>query len=97
MDHIIYGQGDQSVRKDKVALVVYDRAKRYLDSFAAVTNDTPSTKQALIEFYGGNSKPKQMYSDNAPELVKACTELEYPHDTNTPHRPQSNGVCEVHV
>ncbi len=38
--------------------------------------------------------PKKIYSDNAPELVKACSELEYPHDTNTPHRPQSNDVCE---
>ena len=94
MDHIIYSQGDQSVKKDRVALVLYDRATHWLDSIPSVANDTIFTKQCLIEFYVGDSKPKKIYSDNAPELVKACTELEYPHDTNTPHRPQSNGVCE---
>ena len=94
MDHIIYGEGDQSQRKCKAALVCYERATHWLDSFPAVTNDTMCTKQALIEFYGGTLKPKKMYSDNAPELLKACSELEYPHDTSTPHRPQSNGVSE---
>ena len=94
MDHIIYGEGDQSQRKCKVALICYDRATHWLDSFPAVTNDTMCTKQALVEFYGGTLKPKKMYSDNAPELLKACSELEYPHDTSTPHTPQSNGVSE---
>ena len=71
-----------------------DRATRWLDSFPAVTNDTDCTKHALQEFYGGDSQPKKIYSDNAPELLKACNELGYPHDTSTPHRPQSNGVGE---
>ena len=89
MDHIIYSPGDHSVRKDRVALVYYDRSTHWLDSYLAVTNDTESTTHALQEFFGGDSQPKKMYSDNAPELLKACSELGYPHDTCTPHRPQS--------
>ena len=78
MDHIIYSPGDHSVRKDRVALVCYDRATHWLDSFPAVANDTDCTKHALQEFYGGDSQPKKIYSDNAPELLKACNELGYP-------------------
>jgi hypothetical protein len=63
MDHIIYSQGNQSVRKDRVALVLYDRATHCLDSIPSVNNDATCTKHCLIEFY-------------RPELVKACTELE---------------------
>ncbi len=37
MDHIIYGEGDQSQRKCKVALVCYDRATHWLGSFPTVT------------------------------------------------------------
>ena len=37
---------------------------------------------------------REIYFENAPEFLKACNELGYPHDTSTPHRPQSNGVGE---
>ncbi len=97
MDHIIFGEGDQSQRKCKVALVCYDRATHWLDSFPAVTNDTTCAKQALIEFYGGTLKPQKVYNDNSLELLKACSEPEYPHDTSTLHTPQSNGVSERSV
>ena len=59
MDHIIYSQGDQLVGKDRVALVLYDRATHWLDSTPSVTNDTTCTKHCWTEFYGGNSKPKK--------------------------------------
>ena len=35
-----------------------------------------------------------MYTDNAPELIKACRDLGYNHDKSTPYRHESNATCE---
>ena len=32
--------------------------------------------------------------DNAEEFIKACTELNWTHDTNTPHRSDTGVVIE---
>ena len=37
---------------------------------------------------------KYCYSDNSEEIDKALKELDIPHDTSKPHRPQTNAVAE---
>ena len=39
-------------------------------------------------------KPKHVYLDNAPELIKAMEELQWAFYTSTPHRPETNGAAE---
>ena len=48
---------------------------------------------ALQEFYGA-AKPDRMYTDNAPELIRACRDLGYNHDKSMPCRHESNATCE---
>ena len=38
-----------------------------------------------------------MFSDNAPELVKAAENLGWVHQTSTPHRPEGNSLTERRV
>ena len=51
----------------------------------------------MVHYFFGEVKPRRIWTDSAPELIKACTDLGYLHDTCTPHRPQSNGVAERQV
>ena len=92
-DHMIMGKEEQSVGKHTVALVVLDRATRFMGGYPAVTNSTQTTVSGLQSFYS-TVVPKLIYSDNSGELRKACDVLNYSQDTSTPHRPQSNGVAE---
>jgi hypothetical protein len=92
-DHVIMGKEEQSVGKHTVALVVLDRATRFMGGYPAVTNSTQTTVSGLQSFYS-TIVPKLIYSDNSGELRKACDVLNYSQDTSTPHRPQSNGVAE---
>eukprot|EP00972_Heterocapsa_arctica_P014789 2178327-Heterocapsa_arctica.AAC.1 len=49
--------------------------------------------QALRDFQGPDSF-KLISSDNAPELIRATTELCVPHHTGTSYRSTSNGRIE---
>eukprot|EP00972_Heterocapsa_arctica_P045661 6739655-Heterocapsa_arctica.AAC.1 len=49
--------------------------------------------QALRDFQGADSY-QLISSDNAPELVRAVTDLGIPHHTGTPYRSTSNGRIE---
>eukprot|EP00972_Heterocapsa_arctica_P114083 16440647-Heterocapsa_arctica.AAC.1 len=48
----------------------------------------------LRVFRGAKQKIKVMYTDNAPELVKAIALLKIRHDTSTPYRSTTNSVAE---
>ncbi len=71
----------------------FDRRCKFLYSYPGVRKDAEQTASALSSFFG-RERPKIIYSDNAKEIKRACEILSYPQDTSTPHRPQSNGVCE---
>ena len=93
-DHKILNDDDQSRSRDQITLVVQDRYSSWLQGYASETKNTNDTKKGLTQFSGPLTKIKHAYTDNSKELDKACDELEIPHDTSTPHRPQTNGVAE---
>ena len=39
-------------------------------------------------------QPKKIHTDTSKEFRKACQDLQWIHDTNTPHHPETNGVAE---
>ena len=75
-------------------MIVLDRYTRWLQSFASAKKDAKETAMALERFVGPQCKPQHVYTDNSGELLKAVKRLGWPHDTSTPHRPQTNGVVE---
>ena len=81
---------------ERDALVIVDRATSYIDCFPLMSRLSSDAYGALKEFYG-DVAPKRLYTDNAPELIRACKDLRYPHDKSTPHRHQSNAYCERSV
>eukprot|EP00972_Heterocapsa_arctica_P016898 2494882-Heterocapsa_arctica.AAC.1 len=55
---------------------------------------TDEAAVALERFQGARQKIKVMFTDNAPEMVKAISLLKARHDTSTPYRSTTNAVAE---
>ena len=96
-DHKILNDDDASRDADKVALIVLDRFTRWLQGHACRDKSTNEAVKYLKRFVGPQFKPEHIYTDNSKELILACKELNWPHDTSTPHRSETNGVIERHV
>ena len=65
-----------------------------MQAFPAKSKNHTETKKSFRRFLPPGVKPKYVYTDIAPELKPAFDELDYPADTETPHRPETNGVAE---
>ena len=91
----IVAQSDEAMglTGERDALAMVDQATVYTDCFPLMSRTTPDAHGAIKEFMG-DVVPKRIYTDNAPELIKACKQLRYPHDKSTPYRHQSNAYCE---
>ena len=96
-DYIV-AQSDESMglTGERDALAIVDRGTDYTDCFPLMSRNSSDAYGALKEFYG-DIVPARMYTDNAPELIRACTDLRWLHDKSTPHRHQSNAYCERSV
>ena len=69
-----------------------------LDGYRATLVETSWHKKLYLKrFVGPSFKPEHVFSDNSQELISACKELEWPHDTSTPRRSGTNGVIERQV
>ena len=78
---------------ERDALAIVDRYSDYKDCFPLMGRHAPDAQAALMEFFG-NSMPKFVYTDMAPELIKAVKDLCTPHGKSTPYRHTSNSYCE---
>ena len=86
---------DQSARGgERYALIIQDEYSKWIQAYATRTRSHEEVVMAFRRFMPLNSKPTHVYVDNAPELLKALEELNWNHDTSTPHRPETNGVAE---
>ena len=56
-----------------MAVVIYDRATKWLAAYPKATKTTYHTIEAFHHFAGPTDKIVSFYSDNAPELVAAAT------------------------
>ena len=97
-DHIIVGKNKVSRgnKGEKVGLLIYDVATHIQDIPALKNKNAQSTFTALMYFLGNHSG-KRIYSDNAGEIAVAAERMRMVHATSTPHKPQSNGLCENRV
>ena len=85
---------DPNFPSDTVAVVLFDRATRWLAVYPKSTKTTYHAIQALQHFAGPQDKIKSFYCDNAPELIAAATALHWRLSTATTGMPQTNGVAE---
>ena len=92
-DHIICGPNDTSRHGDTVSCVIHDRATKRIGNYPAKSKSAEATKEAFQKFLG-DVVPKKVYTDNSKEFEAALRDLHYPHETSTPHRPETNGIAE---
>ena len=93
-DHAILNEEDKSRTEDRNVCVILDRYTQWMQAYAAPTKSSYDNKKAFQRFLGPQTKPKHVYTDNSEEFKLSMTELEFSHDTSTPHRPQTNGIAE---
>ena len=93
-DHIIANSDEaMGLTGERNALAIVDRFSDYKDCFLLATKDAEDAYGALLEFFG-RSRPKYMWTDSAPELIRAISDMKVPHCKATPSRHQNNGYCE---
>ena len=88
---------DASREADRVAMIILDRYSRWLQGYACKSKSAAECIKYFKRFAGPQFKPEHVYSDNSKELISACSELGWAHDTSTPHRSETNGVIERSV
>ena len=84
------------IPEDREALVIRDR-------FTGITQAFPMKGKASeeivlsIKCFIGNRKVVLAFSDQAPQVVKACRELKIPLDTSVPGRKVTNSLAERNI
>ena len=91
---MIFNEDEYSRHGDKVSLVIQDRATIWRRSYGAKEKSAHEVTLAFNKQIGPKVKPQLVYSDGSKEIDKSMKTLEYPHDTSTPYRPQTNGIAE---
>ena len=94
-DHII-AHSDEALglTGERDALVVVDRYSEYVDCFPLMTKTADDAHGALLDFFG-RSRPKYMWTDSSPELIRAIKDMHVPHGKATASRHQNNGYCDA--
>ena len=78
-DHIIaHSDEAMGLTGEPDALVVVDRYSEYDDCFPLMTKTADDAHGALLDFFGRN-RPKYMWTDSSPELIRAIKDMNVPH------------------
>ena len=81
---------DASREADKVVMIILDRYSRWLQGYACKSKSAAECIKCFKRFVGPQFKHEHVYSDNSKELISACKELGWAHDTSTPHRSETS-------
>ena len=93
-DHLISkSDTDLGTHESKVAMVMLDHATNWTRIFPGAAKAADLAKRA-IEDFKGDDKVREIYTDNAPEIIKAVKELKLRHETSTPYRSTTNSKAE---
>ena len=57
-------------------------------------DDAQETASCLWRFLPPFQKPGRIFTDILKEFIRARQELQWTHDTNTPHRVETKGIAE---
>ena len=91
------GGDDSNFPTDTVAVVLFDRATRWLAVYPKAIKTAYHTIEAMQHFAGPKDHISSFYCDNAPELITSARACKWRLATATPGIPQTNGVAERSV
>ena len=82
-----------------VAFLLRDHATKFKQLYPAATKTAKECEIALERFQGPmfSDRILHLYTDGAPEIVKAGKNLRTCHDTGTPYRSATNGIAEREI
>ena len=93
-DHLVAQNGGmEGITGDFDALVVKDLYSK-VKVLLPVRNKTAEQAVRALRYFFGNNVVNSFYSDNAPELGRACTTLGTVHGKSRAGAPQNNSVIE---
>eukprot|EP00972_Heterocapsa_arctica_P014690 2163427-Heterocapsa_arctica.AAC.1 len=83
----------------QIGMVLFDRGAKFTKHSASARKTAKACEESLRLFQApiARDKLKLLYTDGAPEMIKAGQALKCNHDTSTPYRSAINGVAERRV
>ena len=94
-DHLISnGVLSNGIDGEAVGFLLRDHATKFRQLYHAATESAKECEIALKRFQGPmfSNRILHLYTDGAPEIVKAGKNLKTCHDTSTPYRSATNGI-----
>ena len=93
-DHMIAkNENSKGLNNACYAMVIGDNYTEWLE-FAAQGQRNSLEAYAALNRFANNTKVKEFYCDNAPELLQAAKTLKWVNPTSTPYRSTSNAKAE---
>ena len=83
---------------ERDALIVVDRYSGFIDAYPLMSKSAEDVHASLVDYFGSD-RPQNVYmwSDSAPELIKAVHKMGICHGKALPGRHQHNGWCEGQI
>ena len=89
---LVEASGDAE-NNDKYVMIIRDIYTGIIMGYPIGRKNTVTVINS-IKHFAGRRKIKQVYSDDAPEFINACSELKIPHDLSLPGKKQNNSLAE---
>ena len=99
-DHLISnGVQSNGIDGEAVGFLLGDHATKFKQLYPAATKTAKECEVAFKRFQGPMmfNRVIHLYTDGAPEVVKAGKNLRSCHDTGTPYRSATNGIAEREI
>ena len=94
-DYFVTIRKSKGAKQERAGLIMLDRGTGMRGAFPKGGKSTLETIKGFQQFWGSHkSRPKQLYCDNAPELIEAAKFLSWMIDHSLVEDPQSNGIVE---
>ena len=85
---LVEASGDAK-NNDKYVMIIQDIYTGIIMGYPIGRKNTVTVTNS-IKHFAGRRKIKQVYSDDAPEFINACSELKIPHDLSLPGKKLPN-------
>ena len=84
---------------EAVGFLLRDHATKFKQLYPAATKSAKECEIALKRFQGPRISDRitHLYTDGAPEILRAGKDLRTCHDTSTPYRSATNGLAEREI
>ena len=90
-DHIISrSKWSEGITGDLDAVLIYDRATRWVDSYPVRSKSADDAYNRFQDFTGSKQCLEYVYVDDSRELSAALDQLGIPNDSATPGRPRTS-------